>query len=238
MREIHFSCRAGFRPFKGIEGGPEALIESLVEVVGEGGTLIMPAFNWGFSEEKFYSKRASKPVTGLLTCLFAEWPGSERIYHPMHGFTLVGKDAKELAENIKNLGSWESSSLFGELHRRNAKLMVLGVSYRHGFTFLHYVEEMVGVPYRKFMELSGKVEELDGTVHDWTIPFYGRSSLDVFYDFDRVIPYLDGPVRTVANIAKLGDGVVKVVEAQPAYDSLAQALRDDPNLLICDAWPE
>ena len=87
-------AQSGFRNFRGIQGGPQALIEALLMVVGSEGTLIMPTFNFtDFGEKKFYSKKNTRPETGLLTELFADWKGRERIYHPIHGFSLVGKKA-------------------------------------------------------------------------------------------------------------------------------------------------
>ncbi|MFA5167185.1 MAG: AAC(3) family N-acetyltransferase [Candidatus Omnitrophota bacterium] len=225
--------QSGFRNFRTIQGGPRALIEALLLAIGNEGTLIMPTFNFDdFGEKKLYSKKNTKPQTGLLCELFAEWEGRERIYHPLHGFSLVGKNAVELSQKIKNRSSFEEASLFGELLRRNSKLMLLGVSYREGLTFFHYIEEMVGVPYRKFINLTGKVEELDETVHEITIPYYGRKTMSVHYDFDKIIPYVEGENDSIIKKCVIGTGTVRLMNARPIYNRLAQALRINPNLVL------
>lgn len=225
--------QSGFRNFRMIRGGPTALIEALLMAVGKRGTLIMPTFNWvDFGEKKFYSKKNTKPQTGLLSELFAEWPGRERIYHPIHGFSLVGENAKQLAQKVKNKSSFEEASLFGELYRMNARLMLLGVSYREGFSFFHYLEEAIGVPYRKFLNLKGIVEELDGSVRETTIPYYGRTSMQVDYDIDKIIPFLEGENNSLIKKRVIGKGVVRLMSARPVYERLAHVLRENPNLIL------
>ena len=223
--------QSSFIPLRKAQGGPRTVIEALLAVLAPEGTLIMPTFNWAdFGEKKFYSQRTTKPQTGILTELFMNWEGCQRIYHPFHGFSLVGKLAQELAQKVKNRSSFEASSLFGKLHRMNAKLMLLGVDYRQGFSFFHYVEESVGVPYRKFLTLRGKMEKLDGTIHDIEIPYYGRASLSEEYNLDKIAPILEEDCSVVVT-GSIGMCPVKVVRAKEAYDLLATALKKNPNLV-------
>lgn len=227
--------QSGFRNFRAINGGPHALITALLEAVGDQGTLIMPSFNMtDFGKNKYYSKKNTRPETGLLCELFFDWVGCRHIYHPLHGFSLVGKDAAAFSKKIKNQTSFEKASLWGELHRLNGKIMLLGVSYRDGFSFFHYLEESIGVPYRKFLTLTGKVEELDGTIHEIALPYYGRASMSISYDIDKVLPFLEGADDSIVKKIKLGTGVVRLMDARQAYDRLAEVLRKNPNLVLID----
>ncbi len=231
-------AQSSFKAFGGVEGGPRTVIEALLEILLPNGTLIMPTFNWNdFGEKKLYSKRHTKPQTGILSEMLMSWDGVCRVYHPIHGFSLVGRRAKELAEKVKNESSFEESSLFGELHRMGAKIMLLGIGYRKGLTFFHYVEEMVGVPYRKFITLEGSVEELDGTVHPVKMMYYGRSTKEVKYDIDNIGPFLEEGERPVVTIGKVGASTVRVMNAREVFDRLAQALKLHPTLVVVDQWP-
>lgn len=193
----------------------------------------MPAFNWvDFGEKKLYSKRNTKPQTGILSELFMSWPGCQRIYHPIHGFSLVGSKAEQLAAKVKNKSSFEESSLFGELYRMNAKLMVMGINYGKGLTFFHYVEESIGVPYRKMITLKGKTEELDGTIHDIEIPYYGRAALDMYYNLDRIEPFLEDPARPVVTVKKIGNSMIKIMNARDCFELIAETLKKHPNLVL------
>ncbi len=230
--------QSSFKAFGGVVGGPKKVIEALLDVVFLSGTLIMPTFNWNdFGEKKLYRKAHTKPQTGILSEMFMQWEGVHRVYHPIHGFSLLGRQARELSEMVKNESSFESSSLFGEMHRRNAKIMLLGVNYRKALTFFHYVEESVGVPYRKFIELKGDVEELDGTVHAISMKYYGRSTKDIKYDIDKVQPFLEGGKNPVVTIGKIGCSTVKLMQAADVYDRLSNALRKIPDLAQVSEWP-
>ena len=227
--------QSSFIPFRHLKGGPRAVLEALLTVLQPNGTLIMPTFNWrDFGEKKFYSKRHSKPQTGILSELLMDWEGCRRIYHPLHGFSLVGNRAEELCRKVKNKSSFDRSSLFAELRRRNAKILLLGVHYSQGFTFFHYIEESVGVPYRKFITLRGNVEELDGSVHEAAIPYYGRASMDIHYQLDKVQPILEAPGSSLVTEGKIGIGTVKIMRAGEVYERLAPILRTHPNLVLTD----
>ena len=90
--------QCSYMALRKVEGGPEKVIEGLLEVLGPQGTLVMPTFNWDdFGGKKLYSKKTTRPQTGVLTEILMTWPGVERIYHPIHGFSLVGARAKEFA---------------------------------------------------------------------------------------------------------------------------------------------
>ena len=232
-------AQSSFKAFGGVSGGPKTVIEALLEVLGPDGTLAMPTFNWDdFGGKKLYSKRHTKPQTGVLCEMLMDWPGAYRIYHPIHGFTLVGRRAKELSEKVKNESSFEASSLFGELHRSNAKIMLMGVNYRKGLTFFHYVEEAANVPYRKFIELKGSVEELDGSVHEISMNYFGRRTKDVKYDIDKVQPFLETSENPVVRVGRIGGSAVKVMHARDVYERIMHALMQNPNLAVVPEWPE
>jgi len=225
--------QSSFKAFGVVVGGPRTVIEALLEVLHPNGTLIMPAFNWSdFGENKLYSKCNTKPQTGILSTMLTSWNGCHRIYHPIHGFSLVGKGAEKLSKKIKNESSFEDSSLFGELHRMNAKLMMLGINYNIGLTYFHYIEESVGVPYRKFIKLQGKVEELDGSVHGIAIKYYGRNTMKLQYNIDHIEPFLENSEGSVVAVNQIGGSTVKLMNARDVYDRVAVALRNDPNLVL------
>lgn len=225
--------QSSFKAFGGIQGGPKTVIQALLEVLSPEGTLAMPTFNWNdFGEKKLYSKLHTKPQTGILSEMLMNWEGAHRIYHPIHGFSLVGAKAKEFSQKVKNESSFEASSFFGELHRMNAKLMLLGVNYGKGLTFFHYVEEMVSVPYRKFIMLHGRLEELDGTIHDINIPYYGRASLGMHYNLDKIEPFLEGLRNSIVVVKRIGMSTVKLMNACDVYNRISETLKKHPALVL------
>lgn len=54
----HVFVHSSLRSIGPIEGGPDALIDALLEVVGPEGTLAMPAFNYRVNSRPLISTRA------------------------------------------------------------------------------------------------------------------------------------------------------------------------------------
>ena len=78
----------------------------LRESIGKDGTLVLPTFS--------FSHKWGAPEMGILSRICQSLSESERIPHPVHSFSILGKLAKELGE-IKNKSSYGADSLFGKL---------------------------------------------------------------------------------------------------------------------------
>ena len=121
-------------------GGAQAVIEALIETVGENGTIMMPTQSWknldpetgvhGEVDEKdwplirenwpAYDKKMTPTNTmGAVAEMFRQWPGSVRSDHPARSICAWGKNAAYLTQNH------DLSDIFGESSPL-AKLYPLG----------------------------------------------------------------------------------------------------------------
>ncbi|WP_090394767.1 aminoglycoside N(3)-acetyltransferase [Pseudobutyrivibrio sp. C4] len=110
-------------------GGAQAVIEALIEVVGEDGTIMMPAqswknldpedgVHWTVPEEYWqiirdnwpaYDKRITPTNTmGAVAEAFRQWPGTLRSDHPARSVAAWGKHAEYLVNDH------DLSNIFGE----------------------------------------------------------------------------------------------------------------------------
>lgn len=89
-----------------IEGGAKTLVEAILEVIGEDGTLVCDSFNPEiYSFQRFFKKknivsRYSKSYAGAFVNAVVNYPGSYRSNHPLQAFSSIGKHAKELTESF------------------------------------------------------------------------------------------------------------------------------------------
>jgi len=134
----------------------KSLIDVLKEVVGKNGTIVMPTFTYSFYENKAYDVENSKSTVGILTEYFRKMQGVIRSKHPTHSVAIWGKN-KELAE-IGN-DTFDKFSIFGSLHKFNAKQVFLGVPFSKSCTFVHYIEQIHGVWYRYMRKFKCNVFE-------------------------------------------------------------------------------
>ncbi|KLK93350.1 hypothetical protein AA309_08345 [Microvirga vignae] len=149
--------------FEGLEGGVMALLEVLREVVGEKGTIMMPAFSsTGFTRdyllnEKFDLRRTPSQM-GLLTEVFRRIPGVQRSLHPSHSVCAQGPLAEWLTqEHGRTELPFDESSPLGRLVEQRGQVLLLGVDLSV-LTLVHVAEDELGAKFPVRVYLPGTLE--------------------------------------------------------------------------------
>ncbi|HEY54051.1 MAG TPA: AAC(3) family N-acetyltransferase [Caldilineae bacterium] len=160
---VHSSLSA----FGWVEGGADAVIDALLDVVGPEGTVVMPAFTW----RKFHA--ITEPVVfdlahesvqdevGIIPESFRLRPEALRSTHLCHSVSAIGPHAREvLSDGVKSFGR---GSTFARLEALDAWYLFLGATMG-SCTAMHHVEDLMQVPYRYYREFKGTAVLLpDGT---------------------------------------------------------------------------
>ena len=220
---------SSYKSFGGVDGGPQAVIDALLEVLTPEGTLIMPTFNFNFNKGEPWDVRTTPSQMGILTELVRLDSRAKRVFHPFYSFAIIGKHAGDLTrERYKS--SYERNSVFGKLRDLDGKIMIIGLDYTHSLTFVHHVEQMEGVDYRYIKEFSGEVTDENG-----------HTTSDTFYmlvrDLDKGVITEVNPMGAlleklgVVTVHKIGDAEVKMMKANPAYEAIAREMKRDPFLM-------
>ncbi len=84
---------SSYKSFGGVEGGPQTVIDALLEVLSPEGTLIMPTFNFNFNNGESWDVRSTPSQMGVLTELVRCDPRAKRVFHPFYSFAIIGKHA-------------------------------------------------------------------------------------------------------------------------------------------------
>jgi len=145
---VHSSLSA----FGTVYGGQEAVVQALLDAVGNNGTVVMPAFTWEnddpanfenppiaqkwhelFREKMLPFNKNTTPVfvrgLGIIAEYFRTYPGTLRSGHPYASFTANGKCAEQIVENHVLTPSHGMESPLGKLYNCDAKVLLLGVDY-------------------------------------------------------------------------------------------------------------
>ena len=220
---------SSFKSLGGVDGGPQTVIDALLEVLSPEGTLIMPTFNFNFNKGEPWDVRTTPSQMGVLTELVRCDPRAKRVFHPFYSFAIIGKHADDLTrERYKS--SYERNSVFGKLRDLDGKIMIIGLDYTHSLTFVHHVEQMEGVNYRFIKAFSGEVTDADG--HTTTDTFYM-----LVRDLDKGVITEVNPMGAlleklgVVTVHKIGDAEVKIMRANAAYEAIAREMKRDPFLM-------
>lgn len=138
------------------------IVDTFKVAVGSNGTLMFPIFSWDFNHGvPFNIKSTLGKVGSLPNWILQNRNEFTRTQHPMYSFMVWGKDAKMLTK-MNNIDCWGEYSPFGYMHRNNVKALFLNVPVHRGFTFTHYVEESIQVPYRYFKNFQSTYIDING----------------------------------------------------------------------------
>jgi len=137
------------------------LIDALKQCLGKGGTLIIPSFNFNLHNDEYYNPAKSLPITGALAVAAMKRPEFIRTKNPLHSFLVWGEQAEALAA-LNNKSSFSADSPFAFMNEHYAKMLLIDTTVSAAFTFVHHVEEMEKVRYRKFRTIGINVEEEAG----------------------------------------------------------------------------
>lgn len=144
---------------KALELSPDAIIAALRVLIGERGTLAMPAIPY-FAEEPTgparlsdaicnvpvaYDVQHTPPWTGALAKALMATPGAIRSRHPLNSMVAIGPEAAAMmAHNLdgdRPLACGVGSS-WHYCAQRNAKILALGVDLAHSLTMIHEAEDI------------------------------------------------------------------------------------------------
>lgn len=139
---------------------PSRVIELLQQRLTPDGTIIIPTFSWDFCHGLGFDYYKTQPRVGYLGKVALRTEGFKRTKHPIYSYAVWGK-GKDLYTSLDNKDSWGEGSPFDLMYRDNAAWFAFCVYCSGSFTFTHYVEQALQVPYRYMKDFTGKyVDEL------------------------------------------------------------------------------
>ncbi len=142
---VHSSLKS----FGRVEGGPETVIQALMEVVTPNGTLMMPSFNHGkaFASDGpgLFDPSTTPTTNGAIAQAFWQMPDVFRSLHPTHSFAAWGKNARDYIRYHHQTLTCGPESPLGLLGRAGGYGLLLGVDCRAN-TFHHVVEMTLRTP--------------------------------------------------------------------------------------------
>lgn len=156
---------------------PNDLLESVMEVIGPTGTILLPTYNWGFCHGETFDYCRTKGKTGSLGNIALKRSDFKRTQHPIYSFAVWGKDQEYLC-NLPNKSAFEEESPFGYLRRNHAINIIINVPLEHSFTFTHYVEQMMEheleIYYRYHKDFTSVYRDADGNEEVRTYSMFVR----------------------------------------------------------------
>ena len=149
------------------------LVEGLQGLAGKEGTLLFPAFNWDFCKGIAFDYYRTPVRTGALSKAALKREDFARTAHPLYSFAVWGAGQGELLAD-RSRDSFGPGTIFEKMYQWDAKILAIGLPALKGASYIHHVEQMVGVPYRYNKEFTAPYRDAEGLCGMRTYRMYVR----------------------------------------------------------------
>lgn len=226
-----FIVHSSLKSLGSVEGGPEAVIDALIEAVGPSGNVAFPTFNYTAHIAEPYFDPAVVPCrTGIIPELSRKRPNAVRSLQPTHSMTIIGPDALELTKDHMSYRTVGLGSPIDRLAKTGGKVLLLGVGHTSNTT-IHLGEEYAGVPKESWSEGQSfaKVLMPDGSIHVHEVD----TSTSCSHNFGPVGDVL----RRYGEIheGRAGDAALQLMMGMDIVKRVCEIIGEKPDALLCDS---
>ena len=214
---LHVSVKAIGR----VVGGPDVVIQALLEVLGADGTLMMyvkseepldqvgawpddwKAAYWDACPPFDPLRTRANRKWSILTEYLRTWPGALRSNHPEAGVVAVGKDAEWITKDHPWQYGYGAGSPLAKLCDLGGQVLLLGATF-DSLTLLHHAEHVANLPNKKIeryrwpMMVDGKRQWVDFEQYDTSDGIVEGAGEDYFDEI--ATEYLAKNNRTVGKV--------------------------------------
>ena len=204
----------------------EKYIDTLKEVVGVNGTIILPTFTYSFCQGEVYNPATTKSTCGILSSYACATKEFIRSLDPNFSIAAWGKNAKLYTENPPH-ESFGVDSFWERWLNTGGKLVCM--NFDCGSTFIHYAEKYFSVPYRYNKAFNGVIE-VDGNspYKTYAVHFVNDGGLDVTCTNKlNEKCYIAG----ICKRANLGKGSILAIDINEYFYLIKETLKTDPSFL-------
>jgi aminoglycoside 3-N-acetyltransferase len=203
---------------------PMVIVESLLDCIGGEGTLLLPLFNFDFSNGRPFDRRSTPSQMGAMTELARGDRRFLRTRHPIYSFAVTGPLAGKF-EGLTNVGALSDDGPFGLLRRCGGKIAVIDLDDQNSMTNYHHIEEVMCVDYRYHKNFTGTYTDVDGKVSERTYSlFVWDEKKNVMTDVNRAGEHLWAS-GAYSGSRPMQDSGMRVIDAQRMFDEVSVLIR-------------
>ena len=204
---VHSSLRSiGF-----VDGGPESVVDALLQAIGPQGTLVVPTFTYptAGNPEFVFDPAHTPSQMGAISEAARRRPQAHRSIHLAHSIAAIGALAQTIATSGGASG-WDAHSPMGQVFNRNGRYLLLGVPYQN-LTAMHLCEVWLELPYREPRIAEGRMRQPDGSttplVSIGTPPLPGHPGSD----YNRLGQRMED--AGLVKLAPVGNAIARLLNA-------------------------
>jgi aminoglycoside 3-N-acetyltransferase len=236
LGEHDLLVHSSFKSLGPVEGGPETVVEALVQVVAAEHTLLFPAHTWvlALDEGVIHVDSRETPVMqiGIIPEIARRRDDSVRSLHATHSVTAFGKDAQWYVEGHEKAKTpCGEGSPYWKLGERGGQILLLGCDHSSN-TCMHQIEEVLNLP-TMLEEVDREAVLVDRSGVEHRVRTRMHSFLPRnFMRFDSAFTELG-----IQTVGKVGEAKCRLIDAKKMREFLLEVCRRDPQgLCRAEAW--
>ena len=220
---------SSFRSLGPVKGGPGAVIQALLDVLGAEGNLMLPTFNYRLSvQDRLFDPAAISAQTGIIPETGRTWPGALRSLHPTHSVAVIGPDAEELTRDHLKGKALGIGSPLDRLAEKDGKVLLIGVGNNTN-SMIHVGEEHANVPKEPWQFGLPEIQVLlpDGR-KVW-------HAMDTSTSCSTAFGAVEYPLRQKSLIQDFRRGTTKfqLMRGKDVIEVVCDAVAEQPDILLC-----
>ena len=208
------------------------LIDGIIDIIGEEGTLVFPTFNWDFCKGVPFDIKKTPCKTGSLGKEALKRDDFRRTKHAIYSFAVWGKGQEEMC-SMDNKSSFGYDSPFTYMKNHNFKNLFIDKDFGHSFVFVHYVEEQTGnIPYRYLKDFTADYIDENGKVSKKTFAMNVR---DLDLDVTNRIDEFEEDFMAAGAMEKfyVNDIEYKLVDLAKSYPIISEDVKHNRSRKVC-----
>jgi aminopeptidase-like protein/aminoglycoside N3'-acetyltransferase len=211
-------------------GAPGLLLAAVREVVGPGGTILVPTYTFSFCRGEPFDPQRTATVGGPWSPsadfleFFRAQPGTIRSSDPIHSVTGQGPSAAALLRDLPPTCFGEGS-VFHRLREGRGKICMVGLGLEEA-TLRHHSEEVARAPFRYRKLFTGLIREGETDRKSGWIYNVRILADNGFPDGHRL--EARARARGLCRASAVGRGELLVIGARELHELTLASLAEDP----------
>ena len=207
------------------------LLKYAQKKIGSSGGIIVPTATLNLiKSKKIFDKKKTQSFTmGVFSEFIRKHKKSSRSDHPLWSFSGIGKNVKKVLHKV-SYSAYGEESVFERLLNFKTYFICLGEP-NTAIGMIHYVENLIGVPYRYNKEFYIKVKSKNRTIFKYTLLGVRFKSKNMIGDGNKEITNQLKKMGTF-KFVRLRKGVIYFCEYKKIIKNLKIIFRKNPRIWL------
>lgn len=200
-----------------------------------GGNIMIPTFSYTYPQNKPFNLLDTPSEVGIATEYIRKKNPLKRTADGMFSYLLFNNDFNSPYFDVNDYEIFGNDSLIGELYNSNGYICCIGNVFHNSPTEVHFLEQLLNVPYRYNKKMSGEFIDKKGNSTNQNLLFYCRNlDYNLVSDMTRLeISLRKNNCFEFWHVNDL-DFVIEAVRIKEIFDILSIEIEKNPMFLCSE----